>query len=89
MPYADPDKRKQAKRDSARRRRARQAAAGAAALPGRLPDPPTRDELLRLLGVQARLGHVQAIRALLEETRRAGSEPVAGPGADFGLRAVK
>ena len=85
MPYADPDKRRQAKRDSARRRRAREAAAQ---VPARLPDPPRRDELLRLLGVQARLGHVQAIRALLEEQRRADSVP-AGPGADFGLRAVK
>jgi hypothetical protein len=85
MPYADPDKRKQAKRDSARRRRAREAAA---AMPDRLPEPPARDELLRLLGVQARLGHVQAIRALLEESRRDDSEAMAGPGADFGLRAV-
>jgi hypothetical protein len=32
--------------------------------------PPTRDELLSLLGVRARQGHVPAIRLLLEEYRR-------------------
>ena len=39
-----------------------------------LPDPPERDEILKLLGVQARDGHVQAMRLLLEEQRREASD---------------
>jgi hypothetical protein len=39
------------------------------ALQGPLPEPPTRDELLRILGVAARAGHVPAIRLLLDELR--------------------
>ena len=37
---------------------------------GDLPEPPDRDLLIRVLGVQARNGHVPAIRLLLEELRR-------------------
>jgi hypothetical protein len=83
MPYADPEKRRQAKRESARRRRAKEGTGlGPLARPpvrsadagdgGALPDPPTRDEMLRALGVQARDGNVPAIRLLLEEYRRDG-----------------
>jgi hypothetical protein len=36
-----------------------------------LPEPPDRETLLRLLGVQARNGHVTAIRLLLEHYRGA------------------
>jgi hypothetical protein len=36
-----------------------------------LPPAPDRDELLRLLGAAARSGSVPAIRALLDESRRA------------------
>jgi hypothetical protein len=36
-----------------------------------LPPAPDRDELLRLLGAAARSGSVPAIRALLDEERRA------------------
>jgi hypothetical protein len=72
MPYADPAKRRKARRESAARARARKKAAPAVI--ASLPDPPDRDELLRLLGRQAREGHVVAMRALLEEYRRDGAE---------------
>jgi hypothetical protein len=39
-----------------------------------LPAARSRDELLRILGMQARRGHVTAIRILLEEYRRDRSD---------------
>lgn len=73
MPYADPEKRKAVKRESNRRARAKQSgertervlAEVASEVPRVLPDPPARDELLRLLGIQARSGSVRAIELLL------------------------
>lgn len=75
MPYADPDKRREVKRRSERQRRA---ARGEGLRDLRehlrraedLPEPPSRDMLLRALGVQAMRGNVPAIRLLLEEYRR-------------------
>lgn len=71
MPYSDPDRQRQAQRESARRCRAQR---GQGLDPLELPDdgdePPTRDQLLRALGVQARKGNVAAIRLLLAEYRR-------------------
>ena len=55
MPYADPEKRKAVKRESARRRRHRFATDDARTL----PDPPEEEELLRILGELARSGSVQ------------------------------
>jgi hypothetical protein len=72
MPYKDPEQQKAAKRASAMRRRREVAGeqmtqtALAAELPAVLPDPPDRDELIRILGVQARLGSVQAAKLLLD-----------------------
>lgn len=73
MPYKDPEKQKAAKRASAHRARVR--ASGEATsrvvaehesgVPRVLPDPPAKDELLRLLGVQARSGSVRALELLL------------------------
>lgn len=79
MPYADPDKQRAANRVNKRKERARrgmtvdrlvedvQDAAG-------LPEPPSREFLLKALGVQAREGNVPAIRLLLEEYRRDGND---------------
>jgi hypothetical protein len=41
-----------------------------------LPEPPSKEFLLRALGVQAREGNVPAIRLLLEEYRRDSSDDV-------------
>jgi hypothetical protein len=77
VPHKDPEQRRRATREAVRRHRERngvavsrlaeqvQDAAG-------LPDPPSRDFLLRALGVQAMEGNVPAIRLLLEEYRRDG-----------------
>lgn len=73
MPYKDPDRQKAAKRESARRAKVRRAgeatdrvvAEVAGDVQRVLPDPPGRDELLRLLGVQARSGSVRAVELLL------------------------
>jgi hypothetical protein len=71
MPYKDPERQRTAKRESARRCQERKKAREAPDSPVLgLPAPPSRDELLRLLGVQARQGHVVAIRTLLDEYRR-------------------
>lgn len=78
MPYKDPDKQRQAARESARRRRAAKRkgkvaqviAERDADVPKVLPEPPDEDELVRLLGVQARLGHVQAAKLLLDRIER-------------------
>jgi hypothetical protein len=71
MPYKDPDRQRAAQRASARRARA---AAGVGLAPldlgDELPTLPSRDALLRALGVQARTGNAPAIRLLLEEYRR-------------------
>jgi hypothetical protein len=67
MPYKDPERRRQADRDRKRRKRSLVAVSD---LEGALPDPPSRDELLRILGVMARNGQVTAIRLLLDELRR-------------------
>jgi hypothetical protein len=66
MPYADPEKRKTVKRESARRRRHRFATDD----PRELPAPPDEDELLRIAGQLARSGSVQAVRLLLERLDR-------------------
>ncbi len=74
MPYKDPEKQKAAKRASANRARQRAGAAAngqafverEAGVERVLPAPPGKDELLKLLGVQARLGSVRAIDLLLK-----------------------
>jgi hypothetical protein len=84
MPYKDPEKR----REAVRRHRVRR---GLAIAPftdedaAAAPDPPSRDELLRVLGVQARAGNVAAIRLLLLEYRRQ-PEAVEDPFAEFVAR---
>lgn len=84
MPYKDPDKQRAAERESKRRSRAGSLAklAEEVAEIADLPEPPTRDELLKLLGVLARDGQVTAIKTLLEEQRRDASDgneaPLAG-----------
>ena len=71
MPYKDPDKRRAATRERMRRLRARRGLAlEPLVVEEGTPAPPSRDELLRVLGVQARTGNVAAIRLLLEEYRR-------------------
>jgi hypothetical protein len=77
VPYADPEKQRAANRVNKRRERARNGStvdrlAGQVQDAAGLPDPPTRDFLLRALGVQALEGNVPAIRLLLEEYRRDG-----------------
>jgi hypothetical protein len=91
MPYKDPEKQKAAERASKRRRRQAKGAAGVekakaeADLPKVLPDVPGQDELLRLLGVQARLGSVMAAKLLLDRIdkdkdadRNTDADPLAG-----------
>lgn len=76
MPYKDPERQKAAKRESAMRRRREvsgdemRRGAAEAELPTVLPDPPDVDELIRLLGVQARLGSVQAAKLLLDRIEK-------------------
>jgi hypothetical protein len=75
MPYKDPDKQRAATRDAVKRHRARKGAAlddlGKAIQEAQaLPEPPSREVLLKALGVQAVNGNVPAIRLLLEEYRR-------------------
>lgn len=73
MPYKDPEMQKAAKRASALRARVRASGEATertvsehvAGVQRVLPDPPAKDELLRLLGVQARSGSVRAIELLL------------------------
>ncbi len=72
LPYSDPAKQRAAKRASAKRARLERRATLdrlSEDVDG-LPDPPSREFLLRALGVQAREGNVSAIRLLLEEHRR-------------------
>jgi len=80
VPYADPEKRRQVKRESARRRRQLERLATGEARPlpdATLPDPPGEEELLRILGEIARSGSVAAARLLLERLDRnnAASRP--------------
>jgi hypothetical protein len=42
---------------------------------GELPEVASRDEVLRLLGVRAREGHIGACKVLLEELRRDAAAP--------------
>ena len=87
MPYADPKKQRVAKREAQRRQRAKQgltveSLVEAVRVADSLPDPPSRELLLKALGVQALEGNVPAIRLLLEEYRRDGSsddKPVSNP----------
>jgi hypothetical protein len=77
VPYKDPEKAKAAKRQSARKARRRAGStldslAADVKNAADLPEPPTREFLLRALGVQAVEGNVPAIRLLLEEYRRDG-----------------
>ncbi len=73
VPYKDPKRQRAAKRASAKRARLERGLT-VARLPDddarSLPDPPSREFLLRALGAQAREGNVPAIRLLLEEHRR-------------------
>lgn len=78
MPYKDPARQRAAQRASKQRRRAvavGEARDGA----GALPEPPDRDEVLRLLGVAARSGSVTAMKALLDEYRRDGDDTETKP----------
>jgi hypothetical protein len=76
MPYKDPEKRKAVQRASQQRRRqangakSAQQAVADGDLSKLLPDAPDEDELIRLLGVQARLGSVQAAKLLLDRIER-------------------
>ena len=72
MLYKDPEKR----REAVQRHRARrgQALGQLAQDALGLPEPPSRDYLLRALGVEARKGNTAAIRLLLEEYRRDGND---------------
>jgi hypothetical protein len=87
MPYADPKKQRAANREAQRRHRAKQgltveSLAEAVRDADSLPDPPSREVLLKALGVQALEGNVPAIRLLLEEYRRDGDsdqKPAANP----------
>lgn len=77
MPYADPKKQKAANRANQRKSRARrgmtlESLADAIQDVDSLPEPPSREVLLKALGVQALEGNVPAIRLLLEEYRRDG-----------------
>jgi hypothetical protein len=77
VPYADPKKQRVANREAQRRHRAKrgltvESLAEAVRDADSLPEPPSRDVLLRALGVQALEGNVPAIRLLLEEYRRDG-----------------
>jgi hypothetical protein len=67
------EQQRQTWREQKRRQRVRK---GLALAPlgekGELPARPTREWLLRALGVQARKGNVMACRLLLEEYRRDG-----------------
>ncbi len=82
MPYKDLEKRRQVKRDSERRRRARQL--GLRPLPApadvsELPEPPSREDVLRVVAAQAMNGNIAACRLLLAEYRRdSGSAPRPG-----------
>lgn len=89
MPPKDPERRRQQTREAVKRHSVKrgttvarlaeqvQDAAG-------LPDPPSREFLLKALGVQAMEGNVPAIRLLLEEYRRdASTEEAQDPFADF------
>ena len=70
MPYKDPEKR----REAVRRYRIRKGlATGPLDLKTASPGRPSRDELLRALGVRAREGCVPAMRLLLKEYRRDAS----------------
>ena len=81
MPYKDPDQERAATRERVRRHRARKGTAIGRLVQdaAELPEPPDRDFLLRALGVQAREGNVAAIKLLLEEYRREGSEKKSEP----------
>jgi hypothetical protein len=70
------EKRKAQNREAQRRLRSKRRAEVIEAVKqaGGLPERPDRETLLRLLGIQARNGHVTAIRLLLEEYRRDGDQ---------------
>jgi hypothetical protein len=70
VPYADPEKRRAIKRESARQRRERQRPGADGRV---LSDPPGEEELLRILGELARGGSVAAARLLLERLDRRGA----------------
>jgi hypothetical protein len=75
MPHKDPDKHRQASREAMRRKRQGGSVEQIAeTLKNRsdLPEPPSREDILKVLGVQAMNGHVTAARTLLEEYRRDG-----------------
>lgn len=82
MPYKDPEKQRQAVRESKRRAAERKALENAGRAIAEHGDgiqrvtapPPAKDELLSLLGVQARHGSVRAIELLLRmEAANAGN----------------
>jgi hypothetical protein len=64
MPYKDPEKQRAAVRRSQAKALARPLTEALGT--DELPDPPGRDELIRLLGVKARAGNVPAMKILLE-----------------------
>jgi hypothetical protein len=77
MPYADPDRQRVANRENKRKERVRAGSTVDKLVDqvqdaAELPEPPTREFLLKALGVQAMEGNVPAIRLLLEEYRRDG-----------------
>jgi hypothetical protein len=80
MPYKDPQKQREATRKAVAKHRARPVAE-LLGLEG-LPEPPSEDECVRLLGVKARAGNVPAIKLLLErpwEKRADGDRDTSTP----------
>lgn len=65
MPYKDPESQRKARRASDARRRGAVLAKAVEDLDG-LPEAPSDEQLVRLLGVCARAGNVPAIKLLLE-----------------------
>lgn len=66
MPYKDPEKQREAERRSQAKRRARMAAEEFDV--DNLPEEPSREQLIRLLGMKARRGDVPAIKLLLDRS---------------------
>lgn len=86
MPYKDPEKQKAAQREYVRRRRAEefdQAVVEPVGVGRVLVPPPSKEELLSLLGVQARRGSIRAMELLLKREDANGANDLSDPLAGF------